>query len=382
MNILLLAPHPFYQERGTPIAVDLLLRVLSGRGDKVDVLTYHEGEDRDYGKTVRIFRIPAPKGAGDVKPGFTLKKLICDFHMRPMAFKLCRENGYDIIHAVEESVFMAMEIRRRFGIPYIMDMDSSMPEQIADKHPVMRPVLPLMRAFERNAVRSARVVVPVCDALAELAGKYGAKRIVTLRDISLVPDDPPRLEPPLKEELGIHGLCFLYIGNLETYQGIDLMLRSFAILQSQTEGADLVIVGGRPEDVDRYKELANSLKISKSVHFLGPKPVRLMGSFFRDADVLVSPRVQGGNTPMKIYSYLDSGKAILATNLSTHTQVLDEKTAVLEYPEPATFGQGMIRLLQNPALREELGRNAKALAMEKYSYEVFARTLNDLYDSL
>ena len=44
------------------------------------------------------------------------------------------------------------------------------------------------------------------------------------------------------------------------------------------------------------------------------------------ADVLVSPRLKGLNTPMKIYSYLDSGSAVLATRLRTHTQVLDDGT--------------------------------------------------------
>ena len=44
MKILLLAPQPFYEERGTPIAVDLLLKALSDRGESVDVLTYPIGE--------------------------------------------------------------------------------------------------------------------------------------------------------------------------------------------------------------------------------------------------------------------------------------------------------------------------------------------------
>ncbi len=382
MNILLLAPHPFYQERGTPIAVDLLLRVLSKRGDKIDVLTYHEGTDRDYGRNVRIIRIPPPKFASGVKPGFTLKKLICDFHMRPLAFKLCKENKYDIVHAIEEAVFMAMEIKSRYNIPYIMDMDSSMPEQIADKLSLMRPILPLMRAFERNAVQKAKAVVAVCDALADLAGKYGNDNVTILRDISLLPDDPPDLQPPLKEELNIKGLCYMYIGNLEKYQGIDLLLKSFAILQDQTTGADLVIIGGASEDIAHYKLRAKELGIQKHTHFLGPKPVSMMGSFFKATDLLVSPRISGGNTPMKIYSYLDAGKATIATNLSTHTQVLDEKTAVLEKPEPEPFAQGMIRLLQNQQLRETIAKQAKTVAQEKHSFETFERTLNELYDSL
>ena len=44
MKILLLAPHPFYQERGTPIDVHLVIRVLSERlNTEIDLLVYNEG---------------------------------------------------------------------------------------------------------------------------------------------------------------------------------------------------------------------------------------------------------------------------------------------------------------------------------------------------
>ena len=55
------------------------------------------------------------------------------------------------------------------------------------------------------------------------------------------------------------------------------------------------------------------------------------------ADVLVSPRTKGANTPMKVYSYLDSGVAVLATRLPTHTQVMNDETALLAEPTPEDF---------------------------------------------
>ena len=70
MRILLLAPHPFYQERGTPIAVDLLLRVLSRRGETVDVLTYAEGAGRIY-PGVTIHRIAPLLFTRGTRPGFS-----------------------------------------------------------------------------------------------------------------------------------------------------------------------------------------------------------------------------------------------------------------------------------------------------------------------
>ena len=50
-------------------------------------------------------------------------------------------------------------------------------------------------------------------------------------------------------------------------------------------------------------------------------------------DILVSPRIRGTNTPLKIYSYLRSGKPIVATDLLTHTQVLSPDVARLVAPD-------------------------------------------------
>ena len=129
MHILVLAPHPFYQERGTPIAVDLLLRVLSGRGDTVDVVTFHEGTDKTY-RGVTIHRIPDLAWVRNIPPGFSWKKAVCDIFFMLKAFRLASRNKYDLIHAVEEAAFMAMLIRAFYRIPYVFDMDSSLPMQL------------------------------------------------------------------------------------------------------------------------------------------------------------------------------------------------------------------------------------------------------------
>ena len=81
MRVLILAPHPFYQERGTPIAVDLLIRALTERGDVVDLLTYHEGGDRTY-ERFQIYRIRPVPAVNNLRPGFSAKKnLLRYFHV-------------------------------------------------------------------------------------------------------------------------------------------------------------------------------------------------------------------------------------------------------------------------------------------------------------
>src|SRR5262249_8651565 len=113
-------------------------------------------------------------------------------------------------------------------------------------------------------------------------------------------DDMPRSAPVV-----------LYAGNLESYQGIDLLLEAFAYTLTRVPAAELVIIGGARGDRPRYHERAAGLGIAAHVHLLGPRPVATLGAYLEQATVVVSPRIRGLNTPMKIYSYLDSGTPLL-----------------------------------------------------------------------
>lgn len=383
MKILLLAPQPFFQERGTPIAVDLLLRALSARGESVDVLTYHEGSDVAYPGVV-IHRIPKIPFIHNISPGPSFKKFVCDCLLFWSALRMSLRQRYDLVHAVEESVFAAFIIRLLRGIPYLYDMDSSLAGQIMDKYPPLRLLAWPLRFFEALAIRHAEVVVPVCDALAENVRRFHPKRVTVLHDISLLNIDgySAATEPSLRRELNISGPLVMYVGNLERYQGIDLLLRSFALAHKQVPQSQLVIVGGRDEHIQHYREQARSLGTNGSVHFLGPRPVASLAGLLQQADILVSPRIQGGNTPMKVYSYLDSGTAVLATRLPTHTQVMDSSVAELADPTPEAFGQGLLRLLTDAKRRATLGQAARALILKCYSYPAFERTLQQLYKEL
>jgi glycosyltransferase involved in cell wall biosynthesis len=184
------------------------------------------------------------------------------------------------------------------------------------------------------------------------------------------------------DNLHLAGTRFMYIGNLESYQGIDLLLGSFRLFHQTCNEATLAIVGGAPRDIARYQARAARYGIDEYVRFTGPRPLSMLAGLFRQADVLVSPRVRGVNTPMKIYSYLQSGKPILATDLPTHTQVLTPDVALLAPPAVRPFAEAMRRLNDDPDLRQLLARRAQALAEAKYSLPVFEKTASELYQWL
>src|SRR5262245_38156407 len=106
MRVLLIAPQPFYEERGTPIAVKLLAETLCELGHEVDLLVYHAGADVAI-PGLRVHRAGRPPGVDRVPIGVSWQKLLCDVALVASMIVLLARNRYDVIHAVEEAIFPA-----------------------------------------------------------------------------------------------------------------------------------------------------------------------------------------------------------------------------------------------------------------------------------
>jgi glycosyltransferase involved in cell wall biosynthesis len=131
-----------------------------------------------------------------------------------------------------------------------------------------------------------------------------------------------------------------------------------------------VLAGGKPDQVEEAKTRAEELG-ANSVIFTGELASEVIPAFLDAADVLVSPRSTGTNTPLKIYQYLRSGRVIVATRLLTHTQVLTDQVAILTDPTAEAFAHGVLRAVNEPLLRTQLGDAARHLADTRYTYDAY-----------
>ena len=379
MNILMLAPQPFFQERGTPIAVKNLIEVLSREGHSLDAVVFHEGDEVEL-TGVRLHRTRHLSWVKNIPPGFSWKKLVCDIFLLFKAISLCRHRKFDLTHAVEESVFIALILKWVFRIPYVYDMDSSLPDQLLDKFWFLKPLAPVLRFAERLVVRHSQGVVAVCNTLEDAVTKHSSSTpVVRVEDVSLVEAE---VSPSLKVEdwIDISGPTVMYVGNLQGYQGIDLLLESFLHAYHRHRDLQLAIIGGSSADIAKYSRMATKYAIDDRTHFLGPRPVDKLGEYLRQADILVSPRTQGTNTPMKIFSYLESGVPVVATALKMHTQVLNTDVAVLTAATPLELARGIDVLLNDRDFRDRISKSARDHVRNTYSSEVMEGKLAMFYE--
>jgi glycosyltransferase involved in cell wall biosynthesis len=377
MKVLLVAPQPFFAERGTPIAVMRLAETICADGHEVDLLTYPFGDDVELdGLTIhRCHRFPGVRG---VRIGLSLGKLLTDAMLLPAMYSMAKPGRYDAVHAVEESIYFALLLRWRHRAKVIYDMDSSLAEQLVDSHTLLRPVAPLLRRIEQWAIRSAEVVAPMCRDLADYAAELRPEDdAVVLHDVPINVKDSTRRNGQTSPDSAARCQA-LYVGNLEAYQGIDMLIDAAAFLHPGC-GVRIRVVGGPEAEAERLGRIAQRRGLEDRIQFVGPRPLVELHDVLAEADILLSPRSKGDNTPLKLYSYMESGRAILATRLRTHTQILDDSTALLVSPDAAAFARGLLLLATDEELRRELGESAKQRVRRSYSPASFTRRVREIY---
>lgn len=385
MKILMIAPQPFFEPRGTPISVFQRLHGISALGHEVHLVTYHVGKDVDI-PNVKIYRTPPLPFIKKVKVGPSLAKIPLDILMFFMTIWMLLRHRYDVIHSHEEASFFAVVLSYIFRTRHLYDMHSSLPKQLDNfKFGNYKPIIKVFEWLENGVISTADVILTIGLDLEEhvLKVKPDANHIrienTALHNIISV---DKQTAADLRRSLSItdEQLAVVYTGTFERYQGLDLLLDSVAIARAQHPEIVLVMVGGKPEQVEQWQAEASQRGLK--VIFTGTVPLEDSLLYLEMADVLVSPRSQGLSVPLKIYTYMHSGKPILATSIPAHTLVLDDTCAVLTEPEAQAYAGGLQKLVESPQLRESTGAAGKARAEQVFSRAQYLEKIDRAYRSI
>ncbi len=379
MNVLMLAPEPFFEPRGTPISVYFRIAALTELGHRVTLVTYPIGQNVTL-KKLKIVRPPNLFGVRKVKIGPSLTKVPLDALLLLQAILEISGRPYDLIFSHEEAGFLGVWLARIWDKPHVYDMHSSLPQQLENFEFTRSPALiSLFRRMERFVLRNSHAVIVICRDLRSAVDRLGCgHKAVQIENVLDFPAEKFAEEEAArrKREYAPAGeKVVLYAGNFEPYQGIPLLLQA---IRKVGERAVFLLVGGSGPSLQEMRRLAESLGIRDRVAFVDRVPPSQVPMFVHLADVLVSPRTSGTNTPLKIYSFLKSGKPLVATRLWTHTQVLGERQAVLADPDPDSLARGIEFALTSEEARSR-ARATQEWATTEFSesryHEKIARVL-------
>lgn len=386
MHILMIAPEPFFEPRGTPFSEFHRIRALTTLGHTVDLVTYPFGSDVDL-PGLRIIRTLKPPFISRVKIGPSWAKVPLDILLSLTALRLALTRKYDAIHSHEEGGLIGVVLAALLRKPHLYDMHSSLPQQISNfGYGNAKWLAGLFEWVEKLMLRRSQAVIVICQDLDDTVKALGVNVPTLLIENAAGSGAAPEAGTGLRirQSLGLTAETpvVLYTGTFEAYQGLDLLYAAMHVVRRTSPEARLVMVGGDPDQVTSAKKTVADAGLQDAVIFTGQRPAAEVPAYLDAASVLVSPRSSGTNTPLKIYQYLRAGRPIVATRLRTHTQVLSDEVAILVEPTAEGLAGGILTALSDATTADAIGQRARYLAETKYSDEAFIQKTKRAYEVL
>ncbi|MGH1541011.1 MAG: glycosyltransferase family 4 protein [Arenicella sp.] len=393
LHILMIAPQPFFSARGTPFSVLHRIRALLELGHTVDLITYGYGEDiglKNFPSELRIIRSRKLPGVNRVKIGPSIPKIFLDILLYWKTRKILKDSirkgrQYDVIHSHEEAAFWAMPLSKKYNLPHLYDMHSSLPQQLSNfKSYNLNFLRSIFEKLENKVLDTSNGVITICDDLAKIAEARVPdtphKMIENIGDDSKVFSPSPE---NMLSELNLSGKrVLLYTGTFEAYQGIDLLIDSLPVVKAKHPDVVTVLVGGRDDQIALYQKQAESLGVQDVVRFTGTVHPSQIPNFLQVCELIVSPRSRGTNTPLKIYNYMRQNRPLVATDRHTHTQILNPDVSCLVDATPESFAAGIMRVLNDKDYAQKLSDSAKRFADEHFSDENYVSMVKEVYTKM
>ena len=378
-RILHVAALPFPSNQGTQVYIRQMCENQAREGHDVHLLTYYHGMDGYRPERYSIHRLSDFPKFRSLRSGPSWKKIALDFRMVPAIDKVIREIHPHIIHAhnYEGLAISLMANAARLPLLY-------------HAHTLLEPELPcyFKGRMSRTAAGISGLVadrflpalagasVTISQYLCEALIAHGVKenRVFYL---------PPSLD--LGEEGASRGkplpygsADFVYIGNLDEYQGICDLMQGISRLARIRNSVTFKFISD--SDPDDYAALARSLGISRIVLFERHGDFSTAAARLKTSRIALAPRKIPGGFPMKLINYLQARKPVIA---SVHgSGGLRHGKEAMVYSGIDDFVQSALELLTHGNLRSRIARAGCRYAQEKFTWDRSLAILDKVYDQL
>ncbi len=350
--------------------------LLSLRGHEVVFVDYPEGESRrglrrvvDLRTEVRPAQSRAHQGSvvevrtpGRVL-GSPLTRITASITHIPEIWRCLRDGQFDaiVLYSVPTNGWQTVRLARRFGVPVVF-------RAIDLSHSLRRtPFGWLIRRAERSILKKADWVSVNNGALRGYLIERGADptRISVDYpglDLERFHPDPPSAELQARYGLGADERVVVFMGTLFRFAGIDWFIEGFASALRRNRNVRFLIIGGGEED-KRLRRRVRELGLESSVVFAGVVDYRELADHLRLADVAINPfkvmPVTSLALPGKVLQYAGCGIPTVCTPLAGLQGMLADGEGVLYRAAGQPFVDAVVRLLDEPSYRLDLGASAR-----------------------
>ncbi len=238
-------------------------------------------------------------------------------------------------------------------------------------------ITPRMRARGAELLKRARALVVLTSYIREeltAAGFPDNKILVSPDAVDLRDFAHPESKDAARGRLGLpkDKVLALYIGRTDAWKGMEALYGAAAVLPSHVQ---IVVIGAEAGEIEGLR------RENPNVIFVSYRPYKELADNQAAADMLLLPNTAKNalsakyTSPLKLFTYLASGKPIVASDIPSIREILDERTAVLVEPDNAqALAEGILRVAEDNSMQRALGVCARERA-QTFTWENRARTI-------
>lgn len=373
---------------GMNVYVRDLARELGRKGIKVDIFTRCESlnspEVKRLGPNVNVIHIPS--GPSKTLEPIEIFSFLPEFTANVIKYQRRRQTHYDLIHAnYWLSGLVGLKLKFIWKIPLVQTFHTL--------GLVKQRFLPGLAEPPARIIAEKQLVKQVDRILAFTADETGHLQNLYAADPAKITAIPPgvdanRFHPisglaaKTKIKIPLDRRLILFVGRLDPVKRVEILLSAFKQIDDKT--ITLVIIGGESgdENLGRLKLLAENLKISGRVSFLGHRDQIILPFYYSAAELVIVPSSYESFGLAALES-MACGTPVVASKVGGLAVLINNGQTGFSIPpnqiKPLT--KAISQLLQNQKLRLKMGQNAKQAAL-KYAWPKIIPLIINYYQAV
>ena len=317
-------------------------------------------------KSAPLDKVVLPEIKGDnVTTGMRLKYA---WHAYSSGKKLAIDNNVKLIYARHGlATIPAIKIGRKLNKPVVLEVNGILSDEEKSTW--------LLRKIDRDCSKHAARIIAVTEGIKKhLVDNYDAEpdKIKVIANGANTNHFKPMEKEEVRAKLGLgHGNLVIYIGNLESWQGVETIIDSAPEVLKEQPDTKFLICGSGSMKRDLEKQ-TKELGLDNTVKFTGPISYKEVPLYMNAGDICLVPKkpLKSGYSPLKLYEYMACGRPVIASNLPGFEIIEENNTGILIPPEDKeALARNILKLLNEPDLRKQMGHNGRILVEEKYSWK-------------
>jgi glycosyltransferase involved in cell wall biosynthesis len=173
------------------------------------------------------------------------------------------------------------------------------------------------------------------------------------------------------------GGYLLYTGRLRPRKNLSRLIEAYRQVRDQVAAPPLVLSGGLTAHAGELQAQAGRLGLAEHVIFAGYVPDDLLPALYRGATAFVYPSLYEGFA-LPVLEAMASGVPVVTSSTSATAEVAGEAALLVDPESTAEIASGLVRLLSDQALREDLARRGLARS-SRFTWERTARETTGVY---